>query len=120
MTRRCSIVSPVHQVFPLCYYLLLFQMADRREATSIINIVTDVWILALPMRTLVSVKRPTHEKIALIGIFGAGLFSTIVSMIRLNSIHIFTLSSDPFHDAMPVRTLPSPLCISLSVPQFCL
>lgn len=79
---------------------------DKGTATSGINILTDVWILALPIKTLMFVHRPLREKLALIVIFGAGIVATIMSIIRLNSIRIFTLSTDPFHDGIPVRTIP--------------
>lgn len=45
-----------------------------------------------------------REKIALIVIFGAGTLATIMSIIRLHSIHIYTLAKDPFYDGIPVRT----------------
>ncbi|KAJ4415021.1 hypothetical protein N0V82_007603 [Gnomoniopsis sp. IMI 355080] len=71
--------------------------------TSGINIVTDIWILALPMKTLGILNRPTKEKIALVCIFGAGTFAAIMSIVRLQSIYQFTLSTDPSRDGIPVN-----------------
>lgn len=68
------------------------------------NIITDFWILALPIKTLNGFKRPMQEKIALALIFGAGLFATIMSVVRLQSIYTFTLATDPFRDAIAVST----------------
>lgn len=55
------------------------------------------------MKTLLSVQRPLGEKIALIAIFGTGIFATIVSMIRLYSIRVFTSSDNPTEACIPVR-----------------
>lgn len=71
-------------------------------ATSGINIVTDVWILALPIKTLKLINRPKKEKAALTFIFGAGIFAAIMSVVRLQSIHKYTQSTDPFRDAIAV------------------
>ncbi|CAI6337296.1 unnamed protein product [Periconia digitata] len=72
-------------------------------ATSSINILTDFWILFLPVRTLLKIQRPQHEKLALIVVFSLGVFSCIASIVRLHSIHIYTESDDPFYDSVPVN-----------------
>ncbi|KAH4183647.1 hypothetical protein HBI56_151920 [Parastagonospora nodorum] len=72
-------------------------------ATSSINIAIDIWILVLPITTLLKVQRPTREKAALVGIFSLGVFSTIASIVRLHAIHIYTESSDPFFDSVPIN-----------------
>ncbi|KAK4159847.1 hypothetical protein QBC43DRAFT_122000 [Cladorrhinum sp. PSN259] len=71
--------------------------------TSSCNIVTDIMILALPVRTLMKINRPQKEKIALIGVFGIGTFATITSIIRLHTIYTYTLAVDPFQDAILVN-----------------
>jgi hypothetical protein len=71
-------------------------------ATSAINILTDVWILALPIHTLLKIQRPAHEKIALVVVFSLGVFSCIASIVRLHSIRIYTESADPFADSVPI------------------
>jgi len=73
------------------------------SATSSINIITDIWIIALPIRTLLKIQRPNHEKLGLILIFGLGVFSTISSIVRLHAIRIYTESADPFYDAVPIN-----------------
>lgn len=72
-------------------------------ATSAFNIITDIWILALPIKTLRSINRPQHEKIALFAIFGIGSVSCIMSIVRLHSIYTYTLAEDPFHEAIQVN-----------------
>lgn len=82
--------------------------AKTCAATSGINIITDLWIIALPIKTLRLINRPTKEKVALIIIFGAGTFAAIMSVVRLQSIYKFTLSADPFRDGIAVRNLTPP------------
>ncbi|KAG6361205.1 hypothetical protein INS49_009429 [Diaporthe citri] len=71
-------------------------------STSGVNIITDFWIIALPIKTLNGFKRPLQE-IALAGIFGAGVFAAIMSVVRLQSIYTYTLATDPFRDAIAVN-----------------
>lgn len=83
--------------------LLVVECRLTIEATSGIHIVLDIWLIALPIKTLMSVRRPIREKVALIVIFGLGVFSATASIVRLYSIRIFTLSKDPFFDVTPVN-----------------
>jgi hypothetical protein len=64
----------------------------------------DLWILALPIKLILSIPRPPREKLALFIIFGLGIISTMASIIRLQSLRIFTLSNDPFFDSLPINT----------------
>jgi hypothetical protein len=64
----------------------------------------DLWILALPIKLIMRIPRPPREKIALFIIFGLGIISTLASIIRLQSLRIFTLSNDPFYDSLPINT----------------
>jgi hypothetical protein len=52
-------------------------------STSVFNIVTDVWILLLPVKLLWRVQRPTFQKVVLLGVFAVGSFACIASCIRL-------------------------------------
>ncbi|KAB5518848.1 hypothetical protein GE09DRAFT_1155561 [Coniochaeta sp. 2T2.1] len=72
-------------------------------STSAFNIVTDIWILALPIPTLYSILRPSREKIALFIIFGAGTFATISSIVRLHTIYRYTEAADPFKESILVN-----------------
>ncbi|KAI0538548.1 hypothetical protein GGR58DRAFT_467673 [Xylaria digitata] len=71
--------------------------------TSGFNILTDVWILLLPIPTLRSLKISRHSRYVLYGIFGIGSFATAMSCVRLYSIHIYTLAEDPFKDGVLVN-----------------
>ncbi|KAM7204710.1 hypothetical protein V8F20_003494 [Naviculisporaceae sp. PSN 640] len=72
-------------------------------STSAFNIVTDIWILVLPIKTLRSINRPTREKYALFLIFGVGTFATVASIVRLHTIYTYTLAEDPFRDGILVN-----------------
>ncbi|KAI0432456.1 hypothetical protein F5Y09DRAFT_353534 [Xylaria sp. FL1042] len=71
--------------------------------TSGFNILTDAWILLLPIPTLRSLKISRHNRYVLYGIFGIGSFATAMSCVRLYSIHIYTLAKDPFKDGVLVN-----------------
>ncbi|KAF9876668.1 integral membrane protein [Colletotrichum karsti] len=71
--------------------------------TSGFNIITDIWILILPIKTLMSILRPRKEKAALAIIFGVGAFATITSIIRLHTIYTYTLAEDPFKESVLVN-----------------
>lgn len=71
--------------------------------TSAVNIVTDIFILALPVKTLIGINRPLREKVALLCIFLVGTFAAITSVIRLHTIHDYTLADDPFRHSILVN-----------------
>lgn len=71
--------------------------------TSGFNILTDVWIIGLPIKTLMSINRPKHEKVALLCVFGVGSFACIASIIRLHTIYTYTLATDPIRDGILVN-----------------
>lgn len=71
--------------------------------TSGFNIITDIIILALPIKTLLGINRPGREKIALICVFGVGTFATIVAIVRLHTIYTYTLADDLFKHSILVN-----------------
>ncbi|KAK1689348.1 integral membrane protein [Colletotrichum godetiae] len=71
--------------------------------TSGFNIVTDIWILVLPIKTLMGILRPRREKIALGIIFGVGVFATITSIVRLHTIYTYTLAKDLFQESILIN-----------------
>ncbi|CAN9298846.1 unnamed protein product [Alternaria alternata] len=71
--------------------------------TSAVNVIADIWILLLPINTLLKVQRPRREKFALVIIFSLGAFSCIASIVRLYSIGVYTESEDPFFDSVPIN-----------------
>lgn len=75
----------------------------QHTVTSAFNIITDIWILGLPIKALRSIERPTREKVALFFIFGAGTFAAIASIIRLHTIYTYTEAEDPFKNSLRVN-----------------
>ncbi|SPO00991.1 uncharacterized protein DNG_03740 [Cephalotrichum gorgonifer] len=71
--------------------------------TSGFNIVTDIFIIALPIPTLRKINRPQREKYALLAIFLLGTFATVMAITRLHSIYTYTLATDPFQQAILVN-----------------
>ncbi|OAL43626.1 hypothetical protein IQ07DRAFT_488371, partial [Pyrenochaeta sp. DS3sAY3a] len=71
--------------------------------TAGFHILTDIWIIYLPIKTLLTIQRPRREKMALIMIFCLGIFSCLASIIRLNSIHVWTKANDPYYYATPIN-----------------
>ncbi|MCJ1381296.1 hypothetical protein MMC17_004406 [Xylographa soralifera] len=58
--------------------------------TGITNILTDVLVLALPIRSVWNLKLPRVTKIGLIGVFGVGFLVCIISILRI--VSIFSIS----------------------------
>lgn len=73
------------------------------SVTSAVNIITDIFILGLPVKTLIGINRPTREKVALLCIFLVGTFASITSVIRLHTIYDYTLADDPFQHSILVN-----------------
>ncbi|KAF2011209.1 hypothetical protein BU24DRAFT_331012, partial [Aaosphaeria arxii CBS 175.79] len=73
------------------------------HVTSAFHIVMDLWILVLPIKFVLAIPRPPREKLALYFVFGLGFFSMVASIIRLQYLRQFTLSSDPFYDSLPIN-----------------
>lgn len=59
---------------------------DRRAVylgVSLVNVVTDVVLLALPIPYIWNLHSPAFQRIVLVGIFSLGIFVSIVSIVRL-------------------------------------
>ncbi|RFU35620.1 hypothetical protein B7463_g717, partial [Scytalidium lignicola] len=70
---------------------------------AVFNIIMDIWILVLPIKTLIRIKRPRKEKFILFAVFGAGVFSCISGIVRLYTVGKYTRSKDPYYDAVPIN-----------------
>ena len=95
--------------WPFC----CFYETDSHLVVAVINILIDVWILAMPIRTLKNIKRPTRDKVMLFIVFGVASFSCISRFVRtlhpllhclLNS-HATVLAS---FGSTPSESLPIP------------
>ncbi|KAK4198276.1 hypothetical protein QBC40DRAFT_230231 [Triangularia verruculosa] len=71
--------------------------------TSGFNILTDALIFTLPIKTLIAINRPRKEVYALIGVFCVGAFATVIAIIRLHTIIVYTTAVDPFRESILVN-----------------
>ncbi|KAF7533876.1 hypothetical protein G7054_g6682 [Neopestalotiopsis clavispora] len=56
------------------------------KSTGIVNIITDVIILLVPIPSLCKVQMALYKKLVLIGVFALGVFTTAVGIARLVAI----------------------------------
>jgi hypothetical protein len=80
--------------------VILYSLNLQSLAVSAFHIITDVWIIALPVKTLMSIQRPNREKFGLVAIFGLGIFSFGASIGRLCSFRVFADSKDKQYDGL--------------------
>jgi hypothetical protein len=71
---------------------------------SIFHILTDVWVLLLPIPLLRSVPRPPREKYGLYFVFGVGAIAIITAVCRFKFLYDYTTSADPFYAFAPLMT----------------
>ncbi|KAK4664784.1 uncharacterized protein QC763_506330 [Podospora pseudopauciseta] len=71
--------------------------------TSGFNILTDILIFGLPIKTLIGINRPRKEVYALVGVFCIGAFATVIAIIRLHTIIVYTTAVDPFRESILVN-----------------
>ncbi|KAI0403197.1 hypothetical protein F4802DRAFT_616979, partial [Xylaria palmicola] len=62
---------------------------------AITSIVQDLWILALPIPSLLKLQISTKRKIPLILMFSVGLAITVVSVVRLTTLVKFATTANP-------------------------
>ncbi|KAH4929495.1 hypothetical protein HBI42_081120 [Parastagonospora nodorum] len=61
--------------------------------TGIINLVTDVMVLLMPMQPVYQLQMATYKKLTLVAVFGLGVFTCVISALRIS-----VLSSMDFAD----------------------
>jgi putative effector of murein hydrolase len=89
-----SCINTTIFIYSTSHSLIRFWNKNSDEwiaATSALNILIDIFILALPIPLLLSIQRPMREKSALLAIFALGAFSCIASIVRLYSVRVFTM-----------------------------
>ncbi|KAI1452424.1 integral membrane protein [Annulohypoxylon moriforme] len=64
------------------------------------SIATDIAILVLPMQPIYRSNLPTKQKWALIIVFALGIFVTITSILRMQTLNFSSTSSDPTYDVV--------------------
>ncbi|KAI1398484.1 integral membrane protein [Hypoxylon fuscum] len=62
------------------------------------SIATDIAILVLPMQPIFRSNLPTKQKWALVIVFALGIFVTITSILRMQTLNFSSTSSDPTYD----------------------
>ncbi|KAK0668217.1 hypothetical protein QBC41DRAFT_347410 [Cercophora samala] len=63
-------------------------------ANAAFSITTDLIILGLPMHSIYTSHLPTSQKLALMGVFALGLFTTITSILRMTTLNFSSTSPD--------------------------
>ncbi|KAF2199568.1 CFEM domain-containing protein [Delitschia confertaspora ATCC 74209] len=71
-------------------------------ANAVISIVLDIWMLAIPLSQLIHLKLAWKKKVQVSMMFCTGIFVTIVSILRLQSLVHFGKSTNPTWDQYSV------------------
>ncbi|KAJ8128635.1 hypothetical protein O1611_g5000 [Lasiodiplodia mahajangana] len=69
-------------------------------AHAVTSIVQDLWIIGLPLPSLLNLQLGTRKKIHLILMFSVGLAITIISVVRLTTLVQFATTSNPTYDSV--------------------
>ncbi|KAL1801732.1 hypothetical protein ACET3X_002074 [Alternaria dauci] len=68
-------------------------------AMASVNIVTDIFILVMPMRAFGQLKLHRTKRFALLGVFMVGGVAVIASIVRLYALYIYAVTDDwPYDD----------------------
>ncbi|KAF4967937.1 hypothetical protein FSARC_4590 [Fusarium sarcochroum] len=73
-------------------------------AHSAINIITDLWIIGLPIPGLLKLQLGTKKKIFLILMFSVGIVITVVSIVRFSGLITYSATSNPTYNNVMVAT----------------
>ncbi|GAD97239.1 hypothetical protein AOR_1_1448144 [Paecilomyces variotii No. 5] len=71
-------------------------------ATSVLNLISDITVLLLPICVIVQLQLPTRSKLILNAIFGTGILSIVASILRLIYTIRLTQTEDFTWAIMPV------------------
>ncbi|KAI1358401.1 50S ribosomal protein L36e [Xylaria arbuscula] len=69
-------------------------------AHAVTSIVQDLWIIGLPIPSLLKLHLGTRRKVHLILMFSVGLAITIVSVVRLTTLVQFATTTNPTYDSV--------------------
>lgn len=88
-----------------------------------VNILTDIFILAMSMRAFEKLKLQRTKRIALLGVFIAGGVAVIASIVRLYALWVYAVTDDPPYDDIFILLLSqieiNAAIISASAPALC-
>jgi hypothetical protein len=63
-----------------------------------VNILTDIFILVMPMRAFGQLKLQRTKRFALLGVFMVGGVAVIASIVRLYALWVYAVTDDPPYD----------------------
>ena len=67
-----------------------------------LNLVTDIWLLLLPIPAIRALQLPRRQKLGLFLVFMLGGIVTVISIVRLPSLAYLLNSHDPTYDNIPI------------------
>jgi len=71
-----------------------------------VKILTDIFILVMPMRAFGQLKLQRTKRFALLGVFMVGGVAVIASIVRLYALYVYAVTDDPPYDDVFVSTNP--------------
>ncbi|OQE32821.1 hypothetical protein PENFLA_c001G09897 [Penicillium flavigenum] len=71
-------------------------------ATAALSLVTDIWILLLPLKTVLGLHLEAKKRFVIVGLLSLGSFACIASTVRMVYIVQLYQSSDPSWDTFGV------------------
>ncbi|KAL2756426.1 hypothetical protein ACRALDRAFT_2075680, partial [Sodiomyces alcalophilus JCM 7366] len=69
-----------------------------------INVATDFAVFFMPLPVIRSLQLPRRQKLMLVGVFGLGLLTCIISIIRIRTLKVAASTDDPNWDNVDAAT----------------
>ncbi|KAH8689499.1 hypothetical protein BGW36DRAFT_351841 [Talaromyces proteolyticus] len=98
---QCQPIDAVYDSSKYAHYYC-FPSIPFWYSTAALSLVTDFWILALPIPTIIGLQMSRRSKIILIGILSLGAFACVASIVRMVYIVKLYRSKDPTWDTYGV------------------
>ncbi|KAJ5528767.1 hypothetical protein N7527_002160 [Penicillium freii] len=98
---QCSPVDAVYDEEKYEHYTC-FASIPFWYATAALSLVTDIWILLLPLKTVLGLHLSTRKKFVIAGLLSLGSFACIASIVRMVYIVKLYQSRDPSWDTFGI------------------
>ncbi|KAJ6139958.1 hypothetical protein N7471_006444, partial [Penicillium samsonianum] len=98
---QCSPIDAVYNEQKYKHYTC-FASIPFWYATAALSLVTDIWILLLPLKTVLGLHLGTRKKVIVAGLLSLGSFACIASIVRMVYIVRLYQSSDPSWDTFGI------------------
>ncbi|RDL35273.1 Uncharacterized protein BP5553_07204 [Venustampulla echinocandica] len=85
---------PVEAVWTMDPTGKCFDIVAFSYSASALAVVTDIWTLVLPLRTVLSLQIQRNQKIVLVGMFSLGLIACIAGIVRMAFLITLLTSTD--------------------------